>query len=495
MIAALWIPCIRLQAVLPKDIRQALLDAQNRSFSLPDFSMGLCTDLESGQILEVCQKAEAEGVRAGMSVLRAKIQSPDLQLFIQDSLVYQKVLDEVKVFLNACSPRWQEVEAGLFLLELDWLHSGISKEEAKKTGAKLLQKICHKTRLMASLSLANKPLPARLAALESKAFCVTVISQQRELQLMSRQPVDICPLSPKTLGRLKVLGISTLGDLAQITRQDLVSQFGMEGHVLHQASLGGAGIGIPIAQDKKRAVLRESMETALQPRSWIFKRLTLGIQKLCLELSEEGLGFFEIEVRFFLENQSLIKLNLVLPTLTRDLDSCERLFHLHFEKIQFEDAIAFFEIELLKLTPWQFQQSSLKNFYRPCRNATNLQNLFYRLQTRGYQLWEVISSVPGHRIPERRAFLRSLDSKKNTRSLCVPKPIQIKEDEEGKPLSLMVNHRAYWVDRVLQVWNVCEDWWTQCPVDRSYYRLQLKNGAVLKVFRDNMGSSWFRQVG
>jgi hypothetical protein len=269
----------------------------------------------------------------------------------------------------------------------------------------------------------------------------------------------------------------------------------MEGHVLHQASLGGMGIGIPIAEGKRKSVLRESMETALQPKNWVFKRLTLGIQKLCLELAVEGLGFFELETRFILENKSIIKLNLVLPTLTRDLHGCERLLHLHFEKLQFQDAISFFEIELLKLAPWQFQQSALKSFYKPCRNAGSLQNLFYRLHTRGYQLWEIISTSPTHRIPERRAFLQSLDVKKNTRPLCVPRPIQIAEDEEGKPLSLVVNHRAYWVERVLQVWNVCEDWWTQCPVDRSYYRLQLKNGAVLKVFRDNMDSSWFRQTG
>jgi hypothetical protein len=42
-------------------------------------------------------------------------------------------------------------------------------------------------------------------------------------------------------------------------------------------------------------------------------------------------------------------------------------------------------------------------------------------------------------------------------------------------------------------WRVVDRWWTEDPVERSYFEALLETGQNVVVFRDEANGSWFRQ--
>jgi hypothetical protein len=77
------------------------------------------------------------------------------------------------------------------------------------------------------------------------------------------------------------------------------------------------------------------------------------------------------------------------------------------------------------------------------------------------------------------------------RRLGTPKPVRVKADAGGMPLSA---GRAA-VEAVAEEWVVEDRWWTGRPLRRRYFELVLADGRNTVVFRDLRTGRWFAQVG
>lgn len=49
------------------------------------------------------------------------------------------------------------------------------------------------------------------------------------------------------------------------------------------------------------------------------------------------------------------------------------------------------------------------------------------------------------------------------------------------------------VARVRDRWRIDDRWWTETPVSRMYFELELADGRLLTLFRDQLGDAWYEQ--
>ncbi len=79
------------------------------------------------------------------------------------------------------------------------------------------------------------------------------------------------------------------------------------------------------------------------------------------------------------------------------------------------------------------------------------------------------------------------------RPLNTPRPIQVKVGARGEPRSVWMAKRLQPVAGLRDCWRIDDRWWTEQPVSRTYYELELANGEVLTLFHDRLGNQWFEQ--
>lgn len=79
------------------------------------------------------------------------------------------------------------------------------------------------------------------------------------------------------------------------------------------------------------------------------------------------------------------------------------------------------------------------------------------------------------------------------RRLNEPRPIEIRTDDEGRPVTAILRGRRLRVVARSQPWRTDDRWWTERPVARTYYTLALEDGGTVTVFRDEIDGRWWRQ--
>ncbi len=40
-------------------------------------------------------------------------------------------------------------------------------------------------------------------------------------------------------------------------------------------------------------------------------------------------------------------------------------------------------------------------------------------------------------------------------------------------------------------WSLEESWWSESPVERDYWDIELSDGGLYRIFRDRRGEAWF----
>lgn len=79
------------------------------------------------------------------------------------------------------------------------------------------------------------------------------------------------------------------------------------------------------------------------------------------------------------------------------------------------------------------------------------------------------------------------------RPLNVPRPLRVTVGPHGEPRAVEIAARMRAVTDQRDCWRIEDRWWTEEPIDRTYYELELEGGEVTTLFYDRLGNSWFEQ--
>jgi hypothetical protein len=69
----------------------------------------------------------------------------------------------------------------------------------------------------------------------------------------------------------------------------------------------------------------------------------------------------------------------------------------------------------------------------------------------------------------------------------------VRAGAEGAPVAFRRADRWLEVIELLDRYRTDDRWWTPAPVSRTYYEIELDDGRVATLFRDETDGSWWQQ--
>jgi len=185
--------------------------------------------LERGRVVECSAVAAALGARPGMTLVAAQAAARDAIVVVddprRDAEIWQAMLDA----LDAASPLVDDAGLGCAYLEMHGIDGGTTGWLAAVRGA--LAGFDFPLRV----GLAANPFVARAAALVGDGACV---GPDAAAAFLAPLPLETLDLDPGALGRLHLLGIRTLGELAALPHGPFVRRFGPAGALWHDRARG-----------------------------------------------------------------------------------------------------------------------------------------------------------------------------------------------------------------------------------------------------------------
>lgn len=249
---------------------------------LRDKPLAVCGDPEArhGIILTANYIAKGCGVKTGMAIWQAKQRCPelitlptDMKEYIRFSKmareIYEEYTDQVEAF--GLDENWLDVtgSVGLFGSPMT-----IARE--------ISDRIKFELGITASIGVANNKITAKLGSDYKKPDAITRIEEDNYKEVVYPLPVeDLLYVGPATSRKLRSIGVSTIGRLAEMPVDVLVGKLGKMGAVLH-AFANGKDISPVQRTDYVRAI-KSVGNSATTPRDLVNNE---DVHLMCLLLAE-----------------------------------------------------------------------------------------------------------------------------------------------------------------------------------------------------------------
>jgi DNA polymerase-4 len=238
-----------------------------------------------GVVSTASYEARKFGIHSAMPLRTSYKLCPETIFLPVDYQEYSRVSEEVKAILKEFSPIIEDVgidEAFLDISSIDRPSEEIAKEIKKR--------IENKTSLTCSIGIAPNKLLAKIASDMQKPDGLTIIM---EGDIQSRiWPLSVRKLwgvGPKTEAYLKKMGIQTIGDLASLSLDRLVEEFGQSyGNYLYEASRGIDESPL-VTQWEPKSISRETTyQRDVDNWQVIAKSLAELTKEVVVNMKEEG---------------------------------------------------------------------------------------------------------------------------------------------------------------------------------------------------------------
>ena len=193
---------------------------------------------ERGVVSTCCYIARVSGVKSAMPMFKAKALCPEAVIVRPNMAKYAKAAKEVRMLMEAVTPLVQPVsidEAFLDLTGTQRLHGATPAQVL----ARLILRIEKEVGVTASVGLSHNKFLAKLASDMQKPRGFSVIGKAETLQLLAARPVgSIWGVGKAMQEKLERRGITMIGQLQKMERDDLARQFGSMGFRLYHLSRG-----------------------------------------------------------------------------------------------------------------------------------------------------------------------------------------------------------------------------------------------------------------
>ena len=183
-------------------------------------------------IEQACPIAAAEGVQTGIPVSQAIALCPSIVLLEQDPDFYDAICQRALDVLNGWSPVVERSgDRGRLFVGVDGLDRLYGSPERQLDDLRRRLRERFPPRLLIDVRFGYAPgkFAAWVAARAARPGDDTLIMRQQLASFLSSQPVDVLPVSPRMVQRLKRLGVERIERLVQIPEPALVAQFGADG--------------------------------------------------------------------------------------------------------------------------------------------------------------------------------------------------------------------------------------------------------------------------
>ena len=461
------------------------------------------------RIVAASRRARQGGVRRGMTLSQARSLLSGLVARGRDAEGEHAAREALLEVAERFSPRVEDGGDGTVWADLGGLPSpGGHPEEEERTLAAALAAAAERIGLPARVGIAGSRLAARLAALAPGS--PTVVPPGGDATFLA--PLPLARLAPELgLGaQLARWGLAAIGDFAALPAAEVAARLGEAGTRLHRLARGLDET--PLVPREPPSELREGLElewplAALEP--FLFVART-ALERLCQRLEGSGLGCARLGLALRLEPEGHDERALTLPAPTREAKTLLTLVRLDLERRPPGGAVAAFVFTAWPGTPRAAQLSLFgPPDLSPEQLATTLARLFALLgpgrvgsprpldahRPEGFALLPYAPPPPpptAHPAPPARGLLA-------VRSLRPPLPLEVHTAPDGRPTELRplageeTAGRPQLAGRVRIAagpWQLEEGWWTDHPLGREYWDVELAGGTLCRLCRDPATGTW-----
>ncbi len=238
-----------------------------------------------GVVSTASYEARKYGIHSAMPLKTAHRLCPRAVFLPVDYHEYARISGIIKNILAQFSPVMEDV--GIDEAFLDISESGMSNEQIAR---EIKERIRQQTGLSCSIGIAPNKLLAKIASDMQKPDGLTVITMDNIENRIWPLPVrKLWGVGPKTEAFLKSIAVHTIGDLAALSPDDLVEQFGRSyGHYLYEASHGIDNSPLTTHWEPKSISRETTFQTDTDDWQTIAKNLAELVRETVDDLRQRG---------------------------------------------------------------------------------------------------------------------------------------------------------------------------------------------------------------
>jgi len=243
---------------------------------------------QRGVIAAASYEARRHGVHSAMSTAEARRLCPDLVLLPPDFERYTSVSRDIMAIFRSYTPLVEPLSLDEAFLDV----AGCERlfGDAADVGRAIQREILHRTGLPASVGVAPTKFLAKLASDLAKPQGFRVIEAHETRAVLDPLPVSrIWGVGPRTAKRLEALGVATIGDLAQRSREEVVREFGASGAWIHDLAHGIDTRRVTPRREEKSHGMERTFPSDVSDRDELRRHLLDFCDEVAFGLRDKGL--------------------------------------------------------------------------------------------------------------------------------------------------------------------------------------------------------------
>ncbi|MEZ4318128.1 MAG: DNA polymerase Y family protein [Myxococcota bacterium] len=471
------------------------------------------------RLIALTPGAREVGLRRGMTVAQARSLVPDVQLDPLDPVEEARDRGELLRVLERLSDRVQPMGEQEFVAEISRTSGALGGEEGVVHRAiELAGALGHRV----NVAITDDPLAA--LALAGSGACGPegcIVPPGEMAFVLAPLPVGVLHPSTELLVSLQALGISCIGELAELDPASIAGRFGVEGAQLHRIACGTSALTTEsavawVGEELPRVSAHLAGATSTLQLAFVLPGL---LSQLCAALAQRDLAVVRLRCTLLVERStalgsrtSPVTFGVRVGRPTRDVGTLERLVRARLEGLALSSPVEEWVIEVGEAVPEQGWQPGLTDR----SEATEpLPDVLARLTDalgdaavfaaepvdtwRPEASWKPVKLrlVPPLRRPEppsadpvavQERWEDGLRWARPTQLLKKPEPVQVRVDH-GVPASVLLEQGWHAVDAAQGPECLSGEWWRpQLAWERTYWVVRMGSRTAWLFQSDDL---WF----
>ena len=390
--ACCWIPLFALRC---EKLRRPELAGQPCALLSPD---------DIRRVWQVSRAARQAGVRPGLTVSQAIGLCPTLRLCEPDPVHYDRQFAQLIEALVSVSPVIEPAELGRVFVGTDGLGRLYGAPE------RIVEAIEQLPTSGLRLGWGKGKFVSWVAASRAKPGSAVIVPPGEEGKFLAGQPLAVLPLDPDTHRRLRRFGLRTLGDLAALPEEAVVSQFGSSGRRLWRLAAGTLAEPVIGHEVPEPIVATLAFYSPVADRAMLTQALVQLLNRALAHPRRAGWRVRQIRMRAELERGSSWLTDVLLKEPSADPGEIAAPLCIRLEQAPPPKPVERLTVELSSFAPGTTElqifarnadAAARANQRRALRSAARE----IALRLRRPMLQNIIEVQPWSRLPERRYAL------------------------------------------------------------------------------------------
>lgn len=305
--------------------------------------------MKRGVVSTASYEARRFGIRSAMPLRVAWRLCPEAVFLPVDYREYARISAVIKGILREVSTVIEDVGIDEAFLDIS-----ASDRHPEEVAREIKERIRVTTGLTCSIGIAPNKLLAKIASDMEKPDGLTIITAEDV-------PTLIWPLltrklrgvGPKTEEHLKGMGVETVGDLAALSRETLISRFGLShGNYLFEAARGIDYTSLATRWEPKSMSRETTFQHDVGNRQALFKVLALLVREVAAELTSEGFRSQTVTVKLRYSDFETHTHAKTLPNVTSREEEIRRAAFACFSRFELKKKVRLIGVRVSRLVKW-----------------------------------------------------------------------------------------------------------------------------------------------